>query len=384
MKSSLKLFILLTLFISQKNLSQTLDTLVNVGNHKLHFNIIKGKGTPILFESGGGEDSRAWNSILEPLSKITGSTLITYDRAGHGKSTIDTSETDINKHGIINLVEDLEIGLKKLGYDKEIILVAHSYGGYLATLYATRHPKLVKSVVLIDVNHNYMDKYGEEDIKSFEQYLPELKEKFIGLYYQASNHRETTKMLNTLSIPLNIPVVDFLAGIPLVKGADKIEHWNECHKKFIKSHPKCIGITAYECGHSIWNQNPSLVINTIAKSFAETQNDKQKNIVYERALTYAINSSNEVKKENKASLENNLNDLGYELIYKNENEKALETFKLNTVLFPSSSNAYGSYAELLTMLNKKEEAIKMYQKSIELDSENEDSKEALANLLSTK
>lgn len=384
MKLPFKLFILLTLLISQKNQSQTLDTLVNVGNHKLHFNIIKGIGTPILFESSGGADSKIWDSILEPLSKITGSTLITYDRAGHGKSTIDTSETDINKHGIINLVEDLETGLKKLGYDKEIILVAHSYGGYLTTLYATRHPKLVKSVVLIDVNHNYMDKYGEEDVKSLEQYLPEMKEKFIGLYYQVSNERETTKIMSTLSIPLDIPVVDFVAGIPLVKEADKIEHWNECHKKFIQSHPKSIGITAYECGHSIWNQNPSLIINTIAKSFAETQKDKQKSIIYERALTYAINSSNDVKKENKASLENTLNDLGNELIYKNENEKALETFKLNTVLFPSSSNAFGSYAEMLAKLNKKEESIKMYQKSIELDSENEDSKEALANLLSSK
>ena len=139
-----------------------------------------------------------------------------------------------------------------------------------------------------------MDKYGEEDIKSLEKYLPEMKEKFIGLYYQVSNERETTKMMSHLSIPQNIPVVDFVAGIPLFQETDKIEHWKECHRKFIESHPKSIGITAYECGHSIWYQNPSLVINTIAKSYAETQKNKEKLEVYGRAMNYAISSSNNV------------------------------------------------------------------------------------------
>jgi tetratricopeptide (TPR) repeat protein len=384
MKLFFKFIILLTFLVFQKSQSQSLDTLVDVGNHKIRFNIIRGNGIPILFESSGGADSKIWNSILDPIYKITGTTIITYDRAGHGKSTVDNTEKDVTKHGIISLVEDLEIGLKKLGYDKEIILVAHSYGGYLATLYATRHPKLVKSVILIDVNHNFMDKYGEEDFKSLEKHLPEMKEKFIGLYYQVSNERETTKMMSQLSIPQNIPVVDFVAGIPLFQETDKIEHWKECHKKFVESHPKSKGIMAYECGHSIWYQNPSLIINTIAKSYAETQNNNQKILIYERAMNYAINSSNDVKRENKASLENNLNDLGYEYAYKNENEKALEIFKLNTLVFTTSSNAFGSYAEQLVKLNRKEEAIKMYQKSIDVDPGNEGSKRALADLLVIK
>lgn len=168
MKVTLTCIIAFALFAFQESQSQTIDTLVDVGKHKIHFNITKGKGIPILFECGGGSVSTTWNSILEPLHKITGTTLITYDRAGGGQSTIDTSETDPKKHSIINLIEDLETGLKKLGYDKEIMLVAHSYGGYLATLYSTRHPNLVKSVILIDVNHNYMDKYVEDDIKGAE------------------------------------------------------------------------------------------------------------------------------------------------------------------------------------------------------------------------
>lgn len=86
MKLFLKVIIFFTLFSSQKNQSQTIDTLVDVGNHKLHFNIIKGTGIPILFEAGGGSDGTVWNSILKPIAEITGATLITYDREGFGKA----------------------------------------------------------------------------------------------------------------------------------------------------------------------------------------------------------------------------------------------------------------------------------------------------------
>lgn len=98
-------------------------------------------------------------------------------------------------------------------------------------------------------------------------------------------------------------------------------------------------------------------------------------------MNYAISSSNDVMKENKASLENTLNDLGYQFIYKNENEKALEIFKLNTLLFPSSSNAFESFGELLLKMNKKEEAIKMYKKATELNPESNQAKKVLEDLL---
>ena len=51
--------------------AQTIDTLINVGNHKLHFNIIKGKGTPFLFEAGNGDDGSVWQSIANEIHKQT-------------------------------------------------------------------------------------------------------------------------------------------------------------------------------------------------------------------------------------------------------------------------------------------------------------------------
>lgn len=383
MKLFIKVTIFFTLFSSLKSQSQTIDTLVNVGNHKLHFHIIKGTGIPILFEAGGGSDATVWNSILKPIADITGSTIITYDREGFGKSTINTLETEVSKHGMLNSILDLETGLNKLGYNKEIMLVSHSFGGYFSTLYAVRNPNLVKSIVLIDVNHNFMEKFVESDLKKQEPLIPEWKKSNLGLYYMASNIRETVKMMSQISIPQHIPVVDLVSGIQSFKETEKVEYWKECHKKFVENHPKSIGITAFECGHGIWFDNPSLVITTIAKSYAETINKRQKTEVYERTLNYAISSSNNVKKENSAYIhsEDNLNNLGYEYLNKNENEKALEIFKLNVLLNPSSGNAYDSYGEVLLKMNNKQEAIIMYKKSIELNPENENGKRILDELL---
>src|SRR5262245_3928322 len=86
--------------------AQTLDTLIEVGGYKLHFVILKGKGIPILFEAGGGEDATTWNKIIGPVAERTATTLITYDRAGFGKSTFDTT-----RHGILNGMIGLETGL---------------------------------------------------------------------------------------------------------------------------------------------------------------------------------------------------------------------------------------------------------------------------------
>jgi tetratricopeptide (TPR) repeat protein len=363
----------------QESQSQTIDTLVNVANHKLHFKIIKGKGIPILFESGAGDDGKVWDSILKPIVEITGATLITYDRAGFGKSTLDTVETDALKHGVLSGLEDLENALKILGYAKQIMLVSHSYGGYFTTLYASKHPDLVKSIVLIDVNHNFEERYAEKDVKEHEQETNELKKSNPGFYYLAVNLLETAKLMSTISIPQNIPVIDLVNEISLFDDKEKQEYWKECHKKFLSTHPKSIEITAYGCGHYIMVENPCLVITTIARSYAEIVSDTQKIGIYKRSLNYAILASSETVRENHS--ENNLNSWGYDLIGQGDSVKALEIFRLNVALNPTSWNAYDSYGETLLKFNQKEEAIKMYKKSVELNPENENGKKVLEELL---
>ena len=82
--------------------------------------------------------------------------------------------------------------------------------------------------------------------------------------------------------------------------------------------------------------------------------------------------------------EHEMNELGYHLLKFKSAELALEVFKLNTLLFPGSANAYDSYAEGLMNAGFNAEAISMYKKSLQLNPQNAEGKRNLEKLISSK
>ena len=98
------------------------------------------------------------------------------------------------------------------------------------------------------------------------------------------------------------------------------------------------------------------------------------------------NSITIVKEEKKKNpnfqpTENDLNDWAYRMLSRGLKKEALEVFKLNAGLYPDSWNVYDSYGEALWKNDRKEEAIRMYKKSLELNPRNEYGKKALEILL---
>ena len=78
-----------------------------------------------------------------------------------------------------------------------------------------------------------------------------------------------------------------------------------------------------------------------------------------------------------------MNWLGYDLLragFAGHLQKALEVFRINTLLYPKSFNVYDSYAEALLKSGKKDASILMYKKSLILNPENKGAKEALGKL----
>ncbi|MDR6132346.1 tetratricopeptide repeat protein [Chryseobacterium sp. SORGH_AS_1175] len=68
--------------------------------------------------------------------------------------------------------------------------------------------------------------------------------------------------------------------------------------------------------------------------------------------------------------EDEVNAWGYQLVEQGKKNEALQVFKLNTLLFPKSSNVYDSYGEILEALGNRKEAILNYRKSLQLNPEN--------------
>lgn len=376
-------FILLVLFFLPLAMySQTLDTLVDVGGYKMHFNIIKGKGTPILFEAGGGNDGSIWNHLLEKIHKVTGTTLITYDRSGFGKSELNPNLKKESDFGIVNGIKELEIGLSKLGYSNEIILVSHSYGGLYNLLYTHKHPKKVVSIILIDVT---LSNFWNEELLALRDKNIDISsiKKPSGDYYLNANFKETMRFMRGMEFPNNIPIINIFpensfSGFPEVLTS----RWLKLHKELGDYRGNIKNIIAQGSTHAIFQDNPGLVINTIIKAYSETRNKNQQSILLKKALDNAIDLSIDAKKKTMENWhsENDLNEWGYTLMRNKKLKKALQVFKLNKMLFPNSWMVYDSYGEALLRLNRKAEAMEMYKKSIALHPENENAKKVLLQL----
>jgi hypothetical protein len=78
--------------------------------------------------------------------------------------------------------------------------------------------------------------------------------------------------------------------------------------------------------------------------------------------------------------EASINTLGYNLLNMDRVADAIEVFKLNVEVFPESANVYDSYAEALMKSGDIENAILNYNKSLELNPDNNNAREMLQTL----
>jgi pimeloyl-ACP methyl ester carboxylesterase len=97
-------------------------------------------GAPFVFLHGLTFDSRMWDPVLDSLP--FGHRAIAFDLPGHGNSAA------LPHHGLAVVVEAVHEAVLDAGLDAPIV-IGHSIGGQLATLYAARHP--VVAVVTVEV-----------------------------------------------------------------------------------------------------------------------------------------------------------------------------------------------------------------------------------------
>lgn len=200
-----------------------------------------------------------------------------------------------------------------------------------------------------------------------------------GDYYLNINFKETMRHVRNMDFPENIPILNIFPensfpGFPEVLS----KRWRKLHTELGDRKENVTNIIAKGSGHAVFQDNPALIINAIIKAYSKTLDEEQQSELLHKALDNAIALSIEAKINNRS--EQDLNALGYSFLGNEELDKALEVFKLATILFPDSFNAYDSYGEALLKSNRKAEAIEMYERSIELNPENENGKKILLQL----
>ncbi len=96
-----------------------------------------------MLEAGLGDSSLAWSLVQPKLATAT--RVCSYDRSGTAWSH-DAGP----QHGLSKAAGDLDHLLRAAGEPSPYLLVGHSWGGWLITVYAHRYPENVAGIVLVD------------------------------------------------------------------------------------------------------------------------------------------------------------------------------------------------------------------------------------------
>ena len=242
------------------------ERLVDVGGRRL-WTCVAGEGAPsVLFEAGGGDDSSVWATIEPEVRRRNGVTTLVYDRAGLGKSDPPPEgEYRIGDEAaaLVRVLDVLRLG-------EPIVLVAHSYGGFVATLVAV-DPRIA-GVVLVDANlPAYFDEAVVERLLAtytpqfpeLEKRAPELARVMIPLMRA---YPDTARDVRAVEFPTTLPTIDIVAERSWGETPEENDDMRRVHESFVAAAPGVReAVVATGSGHYVARDRPEVVLDAIAR-----------------------------------------------------------------------------------------------------------------------
>lgn len=117
--------------------------MIDVAGQQLHV-VSAGRGDPpVLFEAGIAASSLSWTAVMREVAGFT--TAWAYDRAGLGWSAPPRSPRTVER-----MLSELRGVLTVAAGRAPVVLVGHSFGAFLSLVYASRHPRDIAALVLVD------------------------------------------------------------------------------------------------------------------------------------------------------------------------------------------------------------------------------------------
>jgi pimeloyl-ACP methyl ester carboxylesterase len=240
-----------------------------VHGHHLTFHVLPGRLPALILDAGGGADSSYWNSLMPELAKRTGSEIITYDRSGFG-----ASDEIPPPYKIEDAVTDLESSLTQLSVTHDLVLIAHSYAGAIATYLAMRHPDWVSGAVLVDTN--VPEFFTDEEVAHLAPIIQPMVAEEAAAH--PSKQTRTLKAITDAYVPTShdfykavwpdsipcVVIVSERTPFPPNMTSD-IALWIQAHKEFAGKAPNRTLIFAKGSSHDIAHDRPELIVDATGK-----------------------------------------------------------------------------------------------------------------------
>ncbi|MFS8184525.1 alpha/beta fold hydrolase [Pseudovibrio denitrificans] len=226
---------------------------------------LKGEGQPVVvFIHGNGSNASAWNNI-EPQIRSMGVQTVVYDRI-----ILDPHPMWEGGYAVEHEAKDLIAALSNLTEGVPIILVAHSYGGYIASLLA-EELELVQGLVLVDAGIpqdmsaelvSFILAEYTPRFEALEKAAPELAKTVIPVI---KAYPATAQRMGSVTIPQHLPVIDIVAETSWVKDAKVVAQMHKAHADFTAASPTRTSVFAKRSGHNVMQDKPEYVIEAIKR-----------------------------------------------------------------------------------------------------------------------
>lgn len=283
--------------------------LVDVNGRRLHLYCAgKGHGPAVVIEAGAGNDSTLWADIVQRVSSFA--KVCTYDRAGLGWS--DPAPLPMTFEDRAN---DLHSLLAATDLTGPLILVGHSYGGYIVRAFTRLHPQQVAGIVLVEAaEEGYtFDPWGLKYaaavharerrtmwaarlgllrlcVKLFPTYCdpvkgvpPDARDEMTALYLRTSRHFATADEMAALEkVPQamrnpggfgtlrDVPLIVISRGSqdPTTNSPTQPE-WLAGQRRLLGLSSRATHVVAEKSGHMIQFSEPQAIIEAIRRQWRE-------------------------------------------------------------------------------------------------------------------
>lgn len=241
--------------------------IVEIGGRRLFFHDIAGRGPVIVLDAGGGANASYWSGVAAELAERTGSRVITYDRAGMGLSDDVPGPWSLSA-----AVDDLSTGLKRLGATRDVILVAHSLAGEIATNMARRHPGWLRGVVMVDANVPQF--FTDELVTTMYAAQKPMVDALATAPRTPQNRQmislmgswvETSKAYHRTRWPAKVRCITIVSEKTPLESPEGAKAWRDAEAEFSRTACRRPVIVAERSSHDVAHDRPDVVIDAVTE-----------------------------------------------------------------------------------------------------------------------
>ena len=284
--------------------------LVDIGSGRKMYLACRGAGSPtVVLISGKGNGAADWSEVLDPADPAHGADydavawgkgdlhksdlavfpmvsrftrVCAYDRPGARLDGPDQSTPVAQPHSADQAADDLHRLLMAAGEPGPYVLVPHSYGGLVATLFARTWPEDVDGLVLVDTATQLMRQVASPEAvakwdEANRRSVPEAPEAVMLIdafakIDDASPLRELPAVVLTADKPWQSPSAQNESD-PV--GGVTFADW-EASEKLLATSLNAKFVTKTNSGHNIYAYSPKLVIDAIREVVDDVRSDAKR------------------------------------------------------------------------------------------------------------